>query len=512
MTGLETNVFLIENLDQLSAEYRLYRIKGLRPEQDEYYQNRQILIRNLSRELRSPITVIQRNDETYLVVRNDVIDVPKSYPLIRAKVHFELASDVLQLDFTHMNLETNEIGVRFLQFTVQEALYRRLDIWQPSAGRAFYEYEPVDRTGDIGHFRGFAVRVTPLPSGRLGICVDVTSKFVGLSPLPAQLSRSQFRRWWLGHFIYHFGYRWYEIQTLALDDRNCGEYEFEMDGQWVNLLDYVIRESRKPIPSDLVGVSKADSVILYKNNQGTQRAAISSLCYPVYGTEDDGVSHLHQRTILPPHLRRKAIHEFAQAHLSELRFGDTKLIIAPKPEMAPQRMFNVPDLEFGQSRVISVIGTEGAEHVSLDNLGGTRWTLLQDPDAGFYERSPLDRQYLIIPASVIQSYGEAFADDLKQEVERLYPPSGGYEPTLIPYDDRGPRTFTAQGRAILEAVEQLRVKSGYAVVMVHKTIDRWKGKEDALSGLVTRKLYEEFDIRAAVIHSEVPGASYTSRK
>jgi len=48
MTGLETNIFPITNLDDLSSAYRLYRIRGLRKDQGEYHQNRQIIARKLS--------------------------------------------------------------------------------------------------------------------------------------------------------------------------------------------------------------------------------------------------------------------------------------------------------------------------------------------------------------------------------------------------------------------------------------------------------------------------------
>jgi hypothetical protein len=69
MSGLETNVFPILNLPELVTTYVLARIRGLNPEQAEYYQNRQALIRKLSFSLRSPVTIIERDDEPWLVLR-----------------------------------------------------------------------------------------------------------------------------------------------------------------------------------------------------------------------------------------------------------------------------------------------------------------------------------------------------------------------------------------------------------------------------------------------------------
>ena len=89
MSGLETNVFPITNLHELSAEYNLYRVRGLNPDQDEYYANREILKRRLSYLLKKPVTVIDRNDGPHVVVRSDAGPLPSPYPLVRVAVQFE---------------------------------------------------------------------------------------------------------------------------------------------------------------------------------------------------------------------------------------------------------------------------------------------------------------------------------------------------------------------------------------------------------------------------------------
>lgn len=514
MVGLETNIFAIGNLNRLSANYRLYRIKGLRPDQAEYYQNRQHITNNLSRKLKSPILTLLRGEETYLVVREDVKALPDRYELVRTRVQFETASDLLPLDFTIRDPDNDAICVRFLQFAVQEVLYNCPTLWQPGTGRPFFEYTPVDATTEISHYRGYSVRVTPTQSGGLGIAVDVTSKFVGRSPLPARLSRQDFAKWKLKHFIYHFGSNWYELQATALDDRSCGEYEFQdVNGEWIKLLEYALRESRKPIPKGLAQITNDDSVILYRNSQNGERGAIAAVCYPVYGSDTDAdAARFHSDTILAPYIRRRLIHQFVKANLTQLRFGVTQLAISTRPDVTEVRMFNVPDQLFGQAKVLSVVGTVDAQQVSLDNLGRTRTALLRDAAVSFYTQSPLDRQYAVLPASVMQSYGEAFLDNLKRSADSYYPSGGGYGPQIITYDDRGKRTSIAQGKAILSAMETSGVQPGYALVMVHSTSDLKKRQEDPLSGMIIRELRDRFDIAAGVIHSDVPGESYKERR
>src|SRR6266511_949450 len=111
LIALETNIFAIQNLERLTAKYRLYRVKGLRSDQAEYYQNAQYLTKRLSYTLKSPILSIQRGDDTYLVVRDGVQNLPEVYALVRQRVRLELASDTLHLDFTNRSAENDAICV-----------------------------------------------------------------------------------------------------------------------------------------------------------------------------------------------------------------------------------------------------------------------------------------------------------------------------------------------------------------------------------------------------------------
>jgi hypothetical protein len=48
MGEIDTNIFRITNLSDLSSQYQQYYIKGLSPTHPDYYQNRQILQKKLS--------------------------------------------------------------------------------------------------------------------------------------------------------------------------------------------------------------------------------------------------------------------------------------------------------------------------------------------------------------------------------------------------------------------------------------------------------------------------------
>lgn len=508
MNALETNVYPITNLGQLSAGYRLYRIRGLRAEQGEYFQNQQALVRRLSYRLKSPVTIVTHDDEPHLAIRDDAPEPPSPVSLVRATAYLDRVPGEFRLDFTKRSPETDPICLRFLQFILQEPLRRDSRLWQPSSGRPFFLKEPIIRQNGVCQYRGFAIRSALTPDGGLGLCVDVKHAFGSDLPLPVQLSRKDFRRWQGQHCIYHMGHQWYDIRLNEISDLTVSEEMLSRDGQQMSLLEWITSECRKPIPPDLAKLPANSAVVYYRNNQDDRRGAPAGLCYPVISTEDPRAKRLQRETILAPHERRRLIHGFVKDQLSKLRFGDVQLQLADEPVRVRPQICQVPDLEFGGKRILSVRGTPGAQHVGLDQLGRTRLDLLRDKSAGFVVQAPLDRQYLILPQTVADSWGDEFRRLLSRAVDDLYPQESGYAPVVVTYNDRVPRNVGRQGTEILKAAKSQCTKAGYAVVMIHHTDDRRRRGEDQLAALVMRELRDQCDIPSAIIHSATGNDSF----
>ena len=318
------------------------------------------------------------------------------------------------------------------------------------------------------------------------------------------LNRLTFRQFEGQRCIYRYGHSWYEIRIEALSDLTVTEEQVPTREGPASLLDFIARESRKPIPAELASLPHDAAVLRYRNRRGEDRAAPAGLCYLVC---DNQQNDLHERAILSPHIRRERARGFVSEYLTTLPFGDITLRVAAEPEQVQRRFFQVPDLEFGNGRRLSVRGTSGAAQVSLDNLGRARLDLLRNYNAGFHVKERFRRQYLILPVSVSESWGDRFLADLTRMVDGLYPEGGGYKPEVITYKDRGPRTFRDQGKAILEAVATPLMESAYAMVMVHPPVDRRLRQHDLLAAMVIRELHKK-DIYAAVNHSAMGESSY----
>jgi hypothetical protein len=510
MTGLETNVFPVVNLHALSSTYRLYHIRGLTRDQSEFHQNCQTLTRDLSYKLQAPVMVVEHEGAPHLAVYGEMVEPPSPFLLVRTGVRFERIPGVFTLDYSVRSRENDELCLRFLQFMLQAPLHRRPDLWQPQPGQPFFGKTPAGVVGDAARYAGFSVRVMVTADGGLGVCVDATSKYVGRNGLPTHIARDNFSQLKNRHYIYRYGHTWYQIQVTGLSDLNVSEYLISDDGGFVSLLAFVTARCVRPIPIELAQLPHDSAVLLYKNNRGEDRAAPSALCYPVHSTHDEGLGGQHGGRTLAPTQRRQLIAGFVNRYLSQLRFGSMQVVVSKTPVSALPRMFVVPDLMFGHSRVLSVRGTPGAQHVGLDALGRARLALIKDKTTGFYCQDPFDRQYLVLPQSVFDSFGQRLLADLRAAVDSFSPPSPGYQPVIVTYDDRGPRTFSHQGNAILRAIQEKCQRPGYGVVMIHHTSDRPGGAEDELAAMVIGELRKS-DVCVSVIHSTVPQECYELR-
>ena len=362
--NMEVNVFRIENLVELSATYRLYRVKGLlrwepdsevkerRKLQQDYYRNLRSLVGRLSRELRSPVTFLEQQEVPYLVVREDGA-LPKSeYPVIGCKVYLERGVQVLNLDFAHLDEKTMPIALRFLQFSLQGALKKNHDLWQPCTGHPFFEKAGMSVGRGIQLHRGMSVRAVELDGGGIGLCVDVRHRYISANPLPAKLDRRGFQHHKMSHVIYRMGHYWFEIRLAEWSELSVTELKVPDEDRDRNLLEFLHKHCEKPLPPELVLLPKDCAVVHYYNSRKELRAAPSVLCYPVVEPGNVRFRGEAARTQLAPSVRRSRIAAVVTKYFSKLGFGGRDLRLARHPHQIRARHFPIPDLKFGNGKTL----------------------------------------------------------------------------------------------------------------------------------------------------------------
>ena len=306
------------------------------------------------------------------------------------------------------------------------------------------------------------------------------------------------------------GHNWFEVTLAGLSDISIGIPSIPLEGGVASLIDYLHSKSRKPVPPSIANLSPDGAAVYYRTNGPEQRSAPAALCHVVEDTHtQDGARH-QQKTIIKPLDRRKQIRRIVSSFLCRVQVGDVTLSLSDRPARTKTKPFFPPDLRFGNG-VKLALGVKGHRaYTAIEDYARNRLVRLKDKNAGFFEQSLLDQQYLVLPKSVENSYGSQFLNDLKSQVDDLYSNGGGYNPEVIVYDDLNvSRDFVGQSRAIRKAVEIADVRPGYVLVMVHR-YDRRPRSADQLVAWAVKEFHGLFGLNAAVVHTDMAKKAYGS--
>jgi hypothetical protein len=516
----ETNIFKIENLQKLSAEYALFEILGLNQYSgdDDYEINIQHIIRTLSYSLKHPVTIITKNEKPHLVVQNvqEVLNqVPAQYQIKRNNlVHFKKIGEAVPLDFVNYTEETREIIIRFLQFNIQAELNLDHRIWQPASGDAFFNKNASEIIGIVGIYNGFLFRVVELPDGNgFGLAIDVTKKYISETPERIKLSRADFKKLRLdkSHLVYNYGGKRYEVKVHQISDLNASQYKFprRSDGTFVSLLEDTQESFKKAsgtMPPEVANLPDDASVLMYMTNDKEERGVIAGLCHRVFDTEDSIVGSIHRKSILPPFHRRRLIHLVRSKFFNNLYYGNIRLQIGEDAFGVQKKKFIAPDVLFGNDVIVSVRGTAGAIQTTIEKLGRQRLDLLQDGNIGFHTTGPFEAQYFVVPQTLYNMFcnEQYFLKDLAEQVNQMHRSDGGWKPEVITYNNRGKKNSVDIGFEIVQQIKERigKNKRGYAVVVLPSDVERIKHKHDETAALIVTECLENHDLQVGIMHSD----------
>ena len=142
MSHVEANIFPIANLSELTTRYRTYRLRGLNRQSQDYFKNRDFIIRRLGYSLKAPVEIFEVDDEIFLAVPESAPDLPDSLMMVRTPVRLDPVSGIRILDYTVAVRRRIGCATRFINFMVQGPLWSKLALWQPRSGAGFTRRPP----------------------------------------------------------------------------------------------------------------------------------------------------------------------------------------------------------------------------------------------------------------------------------------------------------------------------------------------------------------------------------
>ncbi len=512
MKKQETNIFLIENLEDLNCNFNLYKVRGLHPKSEDYHKNKQLLINILRSKTHTPIQPY-KSDKGFLIAQlAGYKDLPESETLVRDFVKIEKLDIRNEFRFDSLTAETAPLAKKFLEWEMQHKFYSNNALWQPSPGFPYYNKNPdisiSKKSKKVDVYNGFTSRVILLQGNKLGICVDVTNKYIAREYLPTEIDRNFFNRSCRGNkCLYEYGKIWYEFKIQSLNDLKANEFRLPGGS---NLFEDVHNKAGKYKTPSLLALPNDCSVVTYYNTRDEARHAPSGLCKLTYGTNNPEVKKLHKYTIKPPHKRRNEINFIINNYFKDLEFSQKGISLSNTPYLIPSRYFNFPDLKFGNKKRLSTKNRTNSIRTTIEEYGRKKRELLYSEDAGLYNKEKiLDRQYILLPKSISKTYGPQFINDIKLMFQRLYTHDSDliYSPDVLYYNDSVQKNVYRLGQEIIKTVEENQIPFGFGLVMIPIIKSKYSSKEDELANLVMKELRDR-DLYVSVIHTRILKDSY----
>ena len=235
MSKIESNVYLIENLEELNCDYILYKVVNLSQDLYDYDKNVQTLTNKMTRYSKAPCVAIKIKGELFLAHPLGAKQLPEKVELVRSVVNLVRKNDVHRLRFDQLNGETSELATSFLYSIIRNKLRNNRLLWQPATGGSFFFKRPDDffrdKIRNIDVYQGFSARPILLSDYKIGICVDVHSKYIAKHTLPTDIDRESFPQYQGLRCLYEYGNRWYEININGIQDLNVSQLELSIDGK-----------------------------------------------------------------------------------------------------------------------------------------------------------------------------------------------------------------------------------------------------------------------------------------
>lgn len=384
------NIFPIKNLGDLNCNYKLYKITGLLESSNDFNKNKQQIIRKLSFSSKSPCAFIKNSDKFFIAQPEGFSDLPEHVQLIRCQIKLELQPQLRSLNFNNLKDDEIQMAIRFLTFSISDPLFSDQELWQPGAGKPFFYKKPYNEFNEYSFkgtlHRGFLFRIVSLPNNGIGICIDITSKYLSKEYLSSKISEDDFQKIKGRNCVYEFGDRWYEINLSGLEGLPAKDYKLD---EGSSLSDYAKKRIRTNSRQFRL-IDDDGSVVSYYNNSFKPSYALLSLCRLTVDTNHPSIRFLHHKTQFSPKDRHREIEKIVDKFFSNLKFGNSYIVLDDPLETSQN--FPLPNLKFGNNVILSTSNTPNAVYCSIKEFGQMKLRQLLSSSAGFIEqKNPTSR-------------------------------------------------------------------------------------------------------------------------
>jgi hypothetical protein len=494
-------LFPILNLKDLNIHYRLVEISGLPfelGEDDQINRNLNLLVTKVAYDNRAPVALIRQNGRARLAVPYDLTLINLKYTLTPDVATLRPDGQKHEIRFSDLNRETALIANSFLSFALRTPLRENHALWSGSPF-TFYDRTPVnykDASSEADLYKGFSFRLLNFDGG-IYLAVHLSHKYIDRHWLTERVQSGRINNFHMRRALYHMGHQWFVIQLLGITGKNIKEQEFDPDdgSPTTTVLKYTLAKVGPKPPNWIQMLDPNTPAINYKYpNRDIRRYGALALCKLIHATSDSSALHLHRRSIKTPDERILQSQELVRKYFQKATLAGIPISVSTQPLEVQPKVFPVPDLIFGQETVLRVQNPNTSGGIPLRELGRNRIEYLLNPSIGALVTSGFDAQYIIAPLGFEREIVQDFKDRFENTIRQLT--HGAYRAELVVYDDQNAKTLKQQVDAIVDAVQKVEIRHGYAILILPR------GAKPDLHNFIKRRLYRDYQCACQCVQSQ----------
>jgi hypothetical protein len=529
------SLYEIENLNELRANYRLVEIDGSlgaeRGDGDLVDKNANLLLKQVMFREQIAAALVTRQGKKFLAIPGEAELSDPVYTLTPHVVTLKPRDEAQALDFAALTPESERIGLAFLAFHLRTPLMRDTSLWRAGSS-SFVSKRPGnwrDEGRDIDICEGFSFRLVRREA-RVYVALKLICRYVDNAWLVDRCkSGHDLRDYKMRYCLYHFGNRWFRVQLLGPTGSTVAKAVFQPDGgaPITNVFDYTLAEAGRNPPNWIRTLDPNSPAILFRYpGKEDHRYGAAALAKLMLSHGDPRLRSVHRHSIMAPLRRFELMAEIIRRHFRKAEFGGTPVRVRDLSLRVRPKVFPVPDLRFGNDRVLHVRRHSHDEGVDLNGLGHSRMSLLLDPRAGLAVASCFGSQHVIAPQGLPRQIARDFQDRLEKTVRQMVQSPFSLQPLV--FDDSG-RTLARQVEAIMTTLDEAEIDRGHVVLMLpenakpdlhnyikRKLLNRLEvqcvnaGKVKSFYKLVPRQGKAEYEVQADLEHQYASYLRYTA--
>jgi len=350
----------------------------------------------------------------------EIIDVPDM------KYHIEITDTVFDVNIKNASRHERDLICKMIERSITDKLVSLKDIFWKDQWSLFYFQQPANKSTNsdiLNAYRGFKFGIILLNNTQPYLAVDIRTKYIGRKSL-SEYTEQEKNLYLQNHLDIHVKY---SDRSQFLRDNGFKKIPCKYTGETKRNIQQIVIETGKSVfeyyktqYKNLVLNPGDPAVFVQDKENGNNMPVPASRLFPTFTNDYEAFRNCSIKPQITPFDRVQLIKDFFK-YLTNLRYGNSPLIIDQSIFTSDRSVFRPPNLQFGQNFILSpslsdnISTSEEKFDSGIANFRSSKLPTLYQH--GPYHNEALPGIILLYPESLSRQQREKFLDLIKDEIK-----------------------------------------------------------------------------------------------